>query len=101
MGYYTVTDNAAADLAALWDSFTERGGAEANADRLISRLLETFQNLADFPDMGNRRDYLPAGCLAFPYRDYMVFYRKSADGVDILNVLYGGMNLTTYFGELE
>ena len=56
MGHYTITDNAAADLAALWDSFTERGGAEVNADRLISRLFETFQNLADFPDMGTRRD---------------------------------------------
>ena len=101
MGRYTITDNAAADLAALWDGFTERGGAEANADRLISRLLETFQNLADFPDMGTRRDYLPAGCLAFPYRDYMVFYRKSADGVDTLHVFYGGVDLATYFGESE
>lgn len=101
MGRYTISGNAAADLATLWDDYIERGGAETNADRLISSLFENFQNLADFPEIGTRRDYLPAGYLAFPYRDHMIFYRKSAEGVDILQVLHGGMDLAAYFGELE
>jgi toxin ParE1/3/4 len=101
MGRYTISDNAAADLATLWDSYIDRGGAETNADRLVSRLFETFQNLADFPEIGTRRAYLPAGYLALPYQEHMIFYRKSEEGVDILQVLYGGMDLVAYFGELE
>lgn len=100
MGRYFITDTAAADLANLWDGHIERGGTEANADRLIDNLFESFQNLADFPDIGTSRDYLTAGSLAFPYREHMIFYRKSAEGVDILHVLYGGMDMAAYFAEL-
>lgn len=99
MGRYFITDNAAADLANLWDSHIERGGTEANADRLIGNLFENFQGLADFPDIGTPRDYLPAGYLAFPHRGHMIFYRKSVEGVDILQVLYGGRNLAVYFSD--
>jgi plasmid stabilization system protein ParE len=66
MGHYSIADRAAADLTQLWDNYLERGGAEANADHLTSRLFENFQNLADFPDIGTLRDYLPTGYLAFP-----------------------------------
>lgn len=83
MGRYFITDTAAADLANVWDGHTERGGTEANADRLVGNLFENFQNLADFPDIGTSRDYLPAGSLAFPYREHMIFYRKSAAGIGI------------------
>lgn len=101
MGRYFITDTAAADLANLWDGHVERGGTEANADRLIDDLFQNFQNLADFPDIGTSRTYLPAGGLAFPYREYMIFFSGSAEGVDILHVLYGGMDMAAYFFESE
>jgi len=101
LGCTPITDTAAADLVNLWDGRIERGGTEVNADRLIDDLFQNFQNLADFPDIGTSRTYLPADSLAFPYQEHMIFYRKSAEGVDILHVLYGGMDLATYFAESE
>ena len=101
MGRYSIADSAAADLAHLWDDYIERGGAEVNANRLVDNLLENFQNLAAFPDIGTPRHYLPTGQLAFPHRDHMIFYSKNADGVEIVHVLYGRMDFASYFSEAE
>ena len=97
MGRYFITDPAAADLAQLWQEYVERGGTEASADRLTDKLLSSFQNLADFPDIGTPRDYLTANLLAFPHDDYMIFYQKRSYGVDIARVLYGAMDLKEFF----
>jgi plasmid stabilization system protein ParE len=101
MGQYYITDEVAADLAKLWDGYVERGGTEENADHLIASLFESFQNIADFPDMGTPRHYLPPGVLALPHQKQMIFYRKTKEGVDIYHVLYGGMDLEAYFSEQE
>ena len=97
MGKYYITDKAAADLAKVWDGHVERGGSVENADRLVAGLLQSFQTLADFPDLGRARDYLQTGVLALPHEKHMIFYSKSNQGVDILQVLFGGMDFEAYF----
>ena len=101
MGKYYITDKAASDLSNIWDGHVERGGTVENANRLIAELLESLQTLADFPDLGSRRDYLQAGTLALPHGKHMIFYSKSSGGVDILQILFGGMDLEAYFSEEE
>jgi len=101
MGIYRISDAAAADLAELTDGMIERGTSPESADRFVDGLLESFQNLADFPDTGTLRDYLPPGVLTFPHRSHMIFYRKSAEGVEIVQVLYGGMDMDAHFSEPE
>lgn len=90
---YVVSDKAAADLARIWDRYLERGGSEQSADRLIDELLRIFQNLADFPDIGTRRNYLPEAALALPHKSYIVHYEKREHEVEIVQVLYGRMDL--------
>lgn len=97
MGRYTLSDKAAADLSKIWDGYTERGGSEASANRFIDNLLQSFQNLADFPDMGTPREYLPDEALALPDKGYIICYEKRGYGVEIVQVLYGGMDLESYF----
>ena len=99
MARYFITDPAATDLAQIWQGHVDRGGSEAKADRLIDDLFATFQNLADFPDIGSQREYLPSDVLAFPHDRNMVFYRKVDYGVDIAHVLSGGMDFEGYFDE--
>ena len=96
---YRVADAAATDLAVLTDGLLERGATQASADRFIGALLKSFQTLADFPEVGTPRDYLPAGVLAFPERNHMIFYRRSAEGVEIARVLYGGLDLADFFAD--
>ena len=102
MSRYTVSDRAASDLAAIEDGFLERGGAQQNADNLIQSFLDSFQNLADFPDIGTARDYLQEDELAVPYEGYIIVYTKrSAEHIDILHIVWGGVNLYDYFASLE
>ena len=49
MGRYTVSEQAASDLARIEDEHLERGGTQANVDLLIQGFLSSFQNLTDFP----------------------------------------------------
>ena len=80
----------------------ERGGAQQNVDNLIQSFLDSFQNLADFPDIGTARNYLQEDELAVPYEDYIIVYtERSAEHLDILHVVWGGVDLYNYFVDLE
>lgn len=97
MGRYVISDKAAADLTAIWEGHIRRGGTVENANRLVDGLLATFETLGDQPDAGTPRDYLPPDALAFPHGKHMIFYEKVVEGVEIVQVLFGGMNFERYF----
>ena len=101
MARYTISDKAARDLAELWDYIEAQSGSEIAADRFIDGLLESFSALADFPDMGKPRDYLPEGVLAFPHERYMIFYLKTNEGIAIAHVLYGGRDFMAFFSATD
>ena len=101
MGVYRISDEAAANLAELTDGMMARGASPEGADRFVDGLLESFQTLADFPDIGTPRGYLPALVLAFPHRNHMIYYRKTTEGVEIAQVLYGGRDMTAHFAKPE
>ena len=98
MGRYVVSDKAASDLAEIEDGHLERGDSQANADILIQSFLDSFQNLADFPDIGTPQDYLQEDELAVPHGKYMIIYTKrSSERIDILHVVWAGIDLSSYF----
>ena len=99
MADFYITDAAAEDIEDLWEGYIERGGSVSNADLFVLDLFKSFQNLADFPDIGLSRDYLPPTSLTFTHKQYIIVYRKRQDGVDIINVLYGGMDLKRFFSD--
>lgn len=100
MGRYTVSDQAATDLARIEKGHVERGGSQENADLLIAGFLKSFQHLADYPDTGTPRDYLKEDELAIPHSGYMiVFMKRSEQLIDILHVAWGEMDLYKYFGK--
>ena len=100
MGRYTVSDKAASDLAEIEDGHVRRGGSQENADLLILGFLKSFQNLADYPDIGTPRDYLREGELAIPHGNYMIVYtQRTAQLVDILHVVWGSIELEGYFSD--
>ena len=97
MAEFYITDAAAEDIEHHWNQYIERGGSESNADSWVLELFKGFQNLADFPDIGTPRNYLPPRVLALPHNTYIIVYRKRSEGIDILNVVYGGMDLQRFF----
>jgi toxin ParE1/3/4 len=62
------------------------------ANRYMWILKEKCQMLADNPGLGiQRQEYL--GLYKFPVDDYLIFYRPSADGIDVIRVLHGSRDV--------
>jgi toxin ParE1/3/4 len=101
MGSYTISDKAASDLAQLWDRISEESGNDMVADRFVDGLLEDFQLLADFPQMGKARDDLKTGLRSLSHKRYLIFYLEAKEGVEIARVVYGGRDLLALFADDE
>jgi toxin ParE1/3/4 len=99
MASYTISEEAARHLAELWDYIKEQSDSNEAADRFVDGLLVTFDTLAQFPDMGRTRSYLPKPLLAFPHANYMIFYRKAGEDIEIVHILHGGRDFFSYFAE--
>lgn len=53
---------------------------------------------SNFQDMGTMRDYLKEDELALPHGDYIIVYMKESEQlVSILHVVWGRMDLYSYF----
>ena len=68
MLHYRITDEARADLDAIWLYVAERGGIET-ADRFIDAIIERFPLLASTPAMGFAREDFAPGLHSFPVGD--------------------------------
>lgn len=96
MPHYRITDEARADLDAIWFYVAERGGIET-ADRLIDAIIERFPLLASTPAMGFARENFAPGLRSFPVGDYLIFYRRASGRIDIVRVLHGSRDLPRFF----
>jgi|SRR5215475_15199357 len=96
MPRYRITDEARADLDAIWLYVAERGSIET-ADRLIDAIIERFPLLASTPGMGLAREEFAPGLRSFPVSDYLIFYRRARGRIDIVRVLHGSRDLPRFF----
>ncbi|HWL95592.1 MAG TPA: type II toxin-antitoxin system RelE/ParE family toxin [Phycisphaerae bacterium] len=60
----------------------------------VGRLRAACHRLADHPEMGTSRLRFKGGNLrSFSVGQYLIFYRKSADGIEVARVLHGARDL--------
>jgi toxin ParE1/3/4 len=93
---YRLTEAALADLDVIWLYVAEHGGIET-ADRFIDTIMERFPLLATYPGLGREREELAPNLLSFPMGEYLIFYRRAGDGIDIVRVLHGSRDLPRLF----
>lgn len=79
MSFYFVSPQATQDLAQINDYLF--AGDSQVADRFLSNITQKFELLANFPNMGRRRDELSSSLRSFPVDDYLIFYRPIEDGI--------------------
>jgi toxin ParE1/3/4 len=77
-------------------AYVSRDSLEA-ALRLIDTFGEKFELLSDFPGAGPAREELGPGLRSFPVGNYVIFYRKLSDGIELVRVLHGARNLRKLF----
>ena len=88
---YLFKPRAEQDLEGIYD-YTVSEFGEKQADLYIRNLFDSFQRLADSPDIGRRRDDVRTGLKSYPVNAHIVFFRESDGGVLIVRVLHQSMD---------
>ena len=83
------------DIDGLWSYVARRNIA---ADRLVDRIVDATEGLRLFPHSGkDRSDWYP-GLRSITASPYIIFYRISADRIDIARVLHGARDVPIMTG---
>lgn len=75
------------DLLEIW-SYIAKDNVAA-ADRVLDRLDDRSRLLADSPGLGVRRDDLEPGVRSFRVGSYLVLYRETENGIEVVRYLHG------------
>ncbi len=89
---------ASLDIESIIDFIADNSGFDT-AERFLKKINEKCRTLAQFPSMGRRRDELVPLLRSFPVDDYLIFYRPTEEGIEIMRVVNGYRDLTTLFSE--
>ncbi|MGO9126330.1 MAG: type II toxin-antitoxin system RelE/ParE family toxin [Terriglobales bacterium] len=85
---YRVTRQAEQDLDEVYVYWARRASPEV-ADRLIDRIADRFWLLGEHPDAGRPSEDIAAGVKSFPAGKYLIYYRATRRGTDILHIFHG------------
>lgn len=95
MSEAVLSELAEADLTDIW-VFVAQDNAEA-ADRLLDHIHEKCQFLAATPKAGRQRSELGPSIRSFVVGSYVIFYRESANGIEVARVLHGRRDIQSLF----
>ena len=90
-GHYDLTDSAQRDIGGIIDYLTDQNPDAAR--RLYERLLGAFEQLADLPGMGRLHDGRKPDLRRWRVGSYLVFYRETDDGIEIVRLIHRRRNL--------
>ncbi len=83
------------DLAEIWAYIAE--DSIANADAFAALIDKKLHLLAKQPGMGRARPELGHGLRSFVVGHYVVFYRPSSKGIEIVRALHGARDIDAIF----
>jgi toxin ParE1/3/4 len=85
--------------------YLARSGGAALAERFVDAVEQTAADLAGMPGMGSPCEFTDprlAGLRRWPvkgFRNHLIFYRPTPDGIEILHVLHGATDFEALFGD--
>jgi len=85
--------SAIADTREILSILVETAGRPV-AVAYFERFHSTFDRIATFPDSGAPRPGLGAAVRLAVVHPYVVIYRRSREGVEVMRVLHGRRNIT-------
>ncbi len=86
---------ARADLDDIWDYTVEKWGY-AQAEKYLRMLNQTFETLADNPELGRIYDEVHEGLRVYPSGRHLIFYFATDDGIDVVRVLHERMDIPSH-----
>ncbi len=85
---YRISEDAQLDLEEIFLYWADRASLEA-ADRIVDRIAERFWLLGDHPKAGKSTSDIASGVWCFPAGKYLIYYRNTGRGTDILHIFHG------------
>ena len=67
------------------------------ADSWLDRLTTTALRLAEFPELGRGRPELSSNLRSFPLDSYVLFYRPTGGGIELVRVLRSSRDIYQLF----
>lgn len=98
-GFYILAVQARLDIDEI-TGFVAAKNVEAGV-RLLDKFIDKFETLANFPNIGRRRDDLAPRLRSLPVEEYLIFYQPIEGGVQIARVVSGYRDLDTLFSEQD
>lgn len=79
------------DLIEIWISIADDN--QTAADRMLDRFEAALRTLRDNPLAGRARPELGPNLRSFPVGNYVLYYQPIADGIDLVRVRSGYLDL--------
>lgn len=95
MNRYRLSRQAEQDLEDIWTYIAQQN--QLAADKQIAQILNRFPMLAQFPDMGKKRDDLMKELRSFPVKPYVIYYTKITDAIEIFRILHQSRDVESEF----
>lgn len=95
MNEVRISNQARADLTGIWLYIAE--DSPAAADRQVGAILNAYERLAQFREMGEVRQDLGGTLRSFTVGSYVIFYHPIDDGVEIVRVVSGARDIGGLF----
>lgn len=92
---FRLTPAAQRDLSSIWDSTQERWSVR-QAETYILEIKAAIERIADDPRRGHRCEEIRAGYRRYGIGSHVLFYRPTADGIDIIRILHQRMEPTRH-----
>ncbi|WP_204140728.1 type II toxin-antitoxin system RelE/ParE family toxin [Halomicronema sp. CCY15110] len=93
-----ITPEASQDIEAIADYLATHSSL-TRAEDFLSGIDAALQRIAQFPEIGRKRDELYPGLRSVPYKQYLIFYRLLNDAIEIFRVVSGYQDLPALFEE--
>lgn len=92
MGKYDLSLDAEDDVYSISNYIAEDNPVAAM--KLVKRLEDACQMLADNPGLGEERvGFGVPGCKSFTVGNYVIFFRPTKSGIDVSRILHGSRDI--------
>ena len=96
MSEYRLSEAAQNDLREKLE-YTRASWGDRRANHYLIELTVRFEELANSPGLGRKREKIGRGIRSFRASHHIVFYREMPDAIEIARILHPSMEPERYF----
>ena len=99
MSKFHLTNKVIEDLSEIWE-YTYDAWSEKQADEFYSYLLNSFQEIIEYPKVGKKYNELESNLLGYLANRHIIFYKTiSKTEIEVIRILHSSMDLKSRIAE--